>query len=339
MSQQILSQDEVDALLRGMNGDEADPVATAAPETSAPGEARPVDLANQEKVVRGRMPTLELINERFARNIRSGLFHLTRKNPEISVGAVKVQKYSAFLREMVVPTNFNIVGIRPLRGSGLVVCEPTLIFAIIDALYGGIGKFHTRIEGREFSQTERRVIQRLIEVIIEEYKRSWAGVYPLELEHQRSEMQPQFANIANPSEVVVVTSFNVEIGHSTGSIFFCLPYATLAPIRDVLYSTMHGEGDDGDKRWVQLIRDQLQDAELELVIDLASAHATVEELLAMKPGDFVELDLSPKVKAKVNNVPVFDCTYGTSGGRYAIKIDRQLTAGLNANWLGDTHGY
>ena len=150
------------------------------------------------------MPTLEIINERFARNMRIGLFNFIRKSPEVSIGGIKVQKYSAFLREIVVPTNFNIVSVQPLRGSGLIVCDPTLVFAVIDALFGGAGKFHTRIEGRDFSATEQRMIQRLVDVIIAEYKRAWAGIYPLELEYQRSEMQPQFANIATPGEIVVV---------------------------------------------------------------------------------------------------------------------------------------
>ncbi len=173
---------------------------------------RNYNLASQERIVRGRMPTMEIINERFARNIRLGLFNFLRKSPEVSIGSIKVQKYSAFLREIVVPTNFNIVSVRPLRGNGLIVCDPTLVFAVIDALFGGAGKYHTRIEGRDFSATELRIIQRLVEVVTTEYRKAWQGVYPLELEYQRSEMQPQFANIATPGEVVVSTSFTLEIG-------------------------------------------------------------------------------------------------------------------------------
>ncbi|MFQ1046195.1 flagellar motor switch protein FliM, partial [Acinetobacter sp. NIOH-H-8] len=152
------------------------------------------------------------------RNIRIGLFNLIRKSPEVSVGAIKVQKYSAFLREIVVPTNFNIVSVKPLRGSGLVVCDPTLVFAVIDSLFGGNGQFHTRIEGRDFSPTEQRIINRLVDVIREEYKKAWQGIDPLDLEYQRSEMQPQFANVATPSEIVVTTSFTLEIGDTTGTV-------------------------------------------------------------------------------------------------------------------------
>jgi flagellar motor switch protein FliM len=332
MNPQILSQDEVDALLQGITGDDQ----KLEPEQAPKGEARPYDLSGPERIVRARMPTLEAVNERFARNIRGGLFELIRKTAEVAIGGVKVHKYSAFLREIVVPTNFNIVSVKPLRGAGLVVCDPSVVFAAIDALFGGAGKFPTRIEGREFSATEQRVIARLLEVICAEYKKAWQGVYPLELAVERSEMQPQFATIASPSELVVSTSFALEIGEASGALHFCIPYSTLEPIRDLLHSTPQGDTGVHDRRWLDLLSTQVQAAEVDLVAELATARATVEQLLAFKPGDFVELDLDPAIQAKVDGVPVFECTYGTANNRYAIKIDR-LISSSNQGWLGEHH--
>ncbi|ODU08599.1 MAG: flagellar motor switch protein FliM [Rubrivivax sp. SCN 71-131] len=333
MNQQILSQDEVDALLQGITGESQKLEQEELPQ----GGVRDYNLANQERIVRGRMPTLEVINERFARNIRIGLFNLIRKSPEVAIGGIKVQKFSAFLRDIVVPTNFNLVSVRPLRGSGLIVCDPNLVFAVIDSLFGGVGKFHTRIEGRDFSATELRVILRLVECIIAEYRRAWQGIYPLELDYQRSEMQPQFANIATPSEIVVSTHFTLEIGETSGAVHFCIPYSTLEPIRDVLYSTIQGDATEPDRRWVNLLKQQIQAAEVDLVAELGTAPATVEQLLAFKPGDFVELDLDPRIQAKIDGVPVFDCHYGTRNGRYAIKIE-QLLSSSTLSWIGvDNH--
>ena len=332
MSQQILSQDEVDALLQGITGESQ----KLEKEDQPQGGVRDYDISSQERIVRGRMPTMEVISERFARNVRIGLFNFIRKSPEVSIGSIKVQKYSAFLREIVVPTNFNLVNVKPLRGNGLIVCDPTLVFAVIDSLFGGAGKYHTRIEGRDFSHTEQRVILRLVETIITEYRKAWVGIYPLELEYQRSEMQPQFASIASPSEVVVASSFTLEIGDTTGTIHFCVPYSTLEPIRDVLYSTIQGDAVEPDRRWVNLLKQQIQAAEVSLVAELASAHATVEQLMSFKPGDFIELDLNPMIQAKVDGVPVFDAHYGTSNKRYAIKIDRMLT-GSDQGWIGESH--
>ena len=332
MNQQILSQDEVDALLQGITGESQKPEQEVVEE----GAVRTYDISSQERIVRGRMPTMEIINERFARNIRLGVFALIRKSPEISIGGIKVLKYSAFLREIVVPTNFNIVSVRPLRGSGLIVCDPTLVFSVIDALFGGAGKYHTRIEGRDFSPTEQRIISRTVDVIIEAYKKAWAGIYPLELEYQRSEMQPQFANIATPSEIVVATSFTLEIGGSSGTVHICIPYATFEPIRDVLYSTVQGDAAEPDRRWVNLMKQQIQLAEVELVAELGSAPATVEQLLSFKTGDFIELDLQPSIEAKVAGVPVLECHYGISNGKYALKVDQLLT-GATQGWLGESH--
>ena len=331
MNQQILSQDEVDALLQGITG-ESQTLDAQEAQTGV----RNYDIASQERIVRGRMPTMEIINERFARNIRIGLFNLIRKSPEISIGSIKVQKYSAFLREIVVPTNFNVVSVRPLRGSGLIVCEPALVFAVIDALFGGAGKFHTRIEGRDFSPTEQRIISRLVEVVTDEYKKAWSGIYPLELDYQRSEMQPQFANIAAPGEVVIATSFTLEIGDTTGTIHFCIPYSTLEPIRELWYSSVQGDSNEPDRRWVDLMKEQIKSAEVELVAELAHAPATVEQLLSFKPGDFIELDLQPGIECTVAGVPILACHYGTSNGKYALKVDQLLTSS-DVGWLGANH--
>lgn len=319
MSGQFLSQDEVDALLEG---------ASDAPENDAnePGEGvRPYDLATQERIVRGRMPTLELVHERFARNLRIGLFNFMRRNPEIAAGPVKVQKYSAFLRDVVVPTNINIMHVKPLRGSGLLICEPQLVFAVIDSLFGGDGRLHSRIEGRDFSATEQRIIERMLEVVCTEYRKAWSGVYPIELEYARSEMQPQFANIATPSEIVVTAKFDLEIGSVGGSMHLCIPYSTLEPIRETLYSTLQGDSHAGDSRWVVKLSQQIKSAEVELVAELGHARASFADLIGLKAGDFIELDLHETLVARIDGVSVFDCRYGVSNGRYAIKVQNFLT--------------
>ena len=330
MSESFLSQEEVDALLEGVSGESQ---ASVEPQAQK-GEVRTYDMSSQERIVRGRMPTMEVVNERFARNLRLGLFNFIRRTPEISIGTIAVQRFGAFLRELAVPTNFNVVAVRPLRGNALIVCEPSLIFGVIDTLYGGHGKFQTRIEGREFSATELRTIGRLVKVITDEYRKAWAGIYPIELEYQRSEMQPQFANVATPSEIVVSTSFQLEIGEITGAIHFCLPYATLEPIRDVLYSSTQGDSQEVDRRWVNLLTREIQAVEITMVAELAKTRTTVEQLLAMKPGDFIELEREPRIQAKVDGVPLFECHYGTHNTKYAIRIDRSLRA-QDLGWMGE----
>ena len=332
MSNEFLSQDEVDALLKGVNGDED----VASPEEPK-GGVRPYNLAKQERIVRGRMPTLEILNERFARYLRIGLFNFMRKSPEISVGPLKVCKYSEFVRNLVVPTNLNIVQPKPLRGSSLVIFEPTLVFSVVDNLFGGDSRYHTRIEGRDFTQTEQRIIQRMLDVVLDSYTRAWKPVHPLTFEYVRSEMHTQFANIATPSEIVVTTSFSVELGSAGGDIHICIPYATLEPIRDVLYSSTHADNAETDNRWMRMLTKQVQFAEVDLVAQLARTHVTLDQILNMRVGDIVDLDLKPTLEAEVDGVPVFECRYGVLNGQYSIKIDKILSIPPQDNSLGDEH--
>lgn len=319
MSGDFLSQDEVDALLRGVNGEDESEETTE----SAEG-VRPYNLATQERIVRGRMPTLEIINERFARLMRIGLFNFMRRSPEISVGPVKVVKYNEFIRNLVVPTNLNVMSMKPLRGNALFIFDPSLVFSVIDNLFGGDGRYHTRVEGRDFTQTEQRIIQRMLDVVQKEFVTSWAPVFPLTPEYVRSEMHTQFANIATPSEIVVTTSFNIELGAGGGSFHVCIPYATLEPIRDMLYSSMQGDQVEPDKRWVNMLKKQVQMAEVELIAPLADARLTIADIMELRVGDVIPIDIESTVETRVDNVPVFECSYGTSNGQYALKVERIL---------------
>jgi flagellar motor switch protein FliM len=330
MSADILSQDEVDALLKGVSGE---PEAQAEPEqVKGP---RPYNLATQERIVRGRMPTLEIINDRFARLLRVGLFNLLRRNPEIAVDPIKVQKYSEFIRNVVVPTNLNVMQVRPLRGNALFLFEPNLVFAIVDTMFGGGGRYHTRVEGRDFTATENRIIQKLLEVVNENYQKAWAPVYPLEFGFVRSEMHTQFASIATPNEVVVVSTFRLEIGSVAGSINFCLPYSMLEPIRDTLFGSIQGEHAEPDKRWTRMLTRQVQLAEVNMVANFAHIPTTIKQIMNMKAGDIVEFEAEEKVVAEIDGVPMFECAYGTSDGKFALKIDKVLAIRPQDNVLGD----
>jgi flagellar motor switch protein FliM len=319
MTEQFLSQDEVDALLEGVTGE------SQKLEQQEPTEGiRNYDLGNQERIVRGRMPTMEIINERFARNFRVGLFNFMRRSPEISVGPVRVIKYSAFVRDIAVPTNINILSLAPLRGSGLLIFDPNLVFTVIDTLFGGTGKVRFRIEGRDFSPTEQRIIQRLVQVATAEYTKAWGSLFKFDFTHQRSEMHTQFANVASPSEIVVATTFNIEIGDSGGEVHFCFPYASLEPIRDVLYSSLQADGQEPDRRWVRQLTQQVQSAEVELCGELATTPIRLGDLVKLQVGDFVPLPLRDIIPVKVDGVPVMECSFGTVNGHIAVRIERLL---------------
>ena len=318
---EFLSQDEVDSLLKGVTG-EPDEVDTSDESTE---EVRPYNLASQERIVRGRMPTMEIINERFARMLRIGLFNFIRRTPDISVGPVRVLKFGEFVRNLHVPTNLNILLAKPLRGNGLFVFDPNLVFLVVDNMFGGDGRFHTRVEGREFTQTEQRIIQKLLAVALENYEKAWENVSPLKFEFVRAEMNPQFANIATPNEVVIVTSLEIELGGNGGSFHICLPYSMLEPLKDLLFNMVHGEHQAMDHRWLQMLSKQVQSANLELVATLGQAKVTFEQVLKMRTGDIIPLEVDENVIVTVDNVPVMECKYGTFNNQYALKVEKMLS--------------
>jgi flagellar motor switch protein FliM len=326
MADNFLSQEEVDALLKGVNGDQDESNA----QEDASG-VRPYNLATQERIVRGRMPTLEIINERFARLLRIGLFNFLHRSAEVSIGPVRVSKYSEFI------TNLTLVHMKPLRGTALMVFDPNLVFLIVDNLFGGDGRFHTRVEGRDFTQTEQRIIQRVLGIVFENYAKSWEPVYPVEFEYIRSEMNTQFANIATPNEVVVSTTFTVELGPVSGEMHFCTPYSMIEPIRDILTSSLQGETLEADKRWIRLMTQQIQTAEVELIADLGTARMMLGDVLNMKAGDIIPLQVSEIIAAKVDGVPVMECTYGKFNGQYALRVEKLLGPASNEFMQGEDH--
>ncbi len=316
---EFLSQDEVDSLLRGVTGEPDAPKE----DTSKEG-VRPYNMATQERIVRGRMPTMEIINERFARLFRIALYNFIHRSSEVSVGPVKVMKFSEFIRNLPVPANLNLVSVKPLRGTALFIFDPNLVFMVVDSLFGGDGRFHTRVEGREFTQTEHRIIQKLLEVLFDTYTKSWESVQKLEFEFQRSEVNPQFANIATPNEVVVVTTFEVEFTGVGGAIHICMPYAMIEPIRELLYSTMQGDHVIADKRWLHMLAKQIQSADIELTAVLGHANVTLEDVLKMRNDDIIPLDVPENVNVLVDGVPVMECKSGISNAHYALKVEKML---------------
>jgi flagellar motor switch protein FliM len=298
---------------------------------------RDYNMATQERIVRGRMPTMELINERFARYLRVGLFNYMHRNVEVSVNPIKVQKYAEFVRNLVVPTNLNLVLAKPLRGTGLVVFNPKLVFAVIDNMFGGNGRFQTRVEGRDFTPTEQRIIHGLLNVVFTEYSKSWHPVFQIALEYVRSEMNSQFANIATPSEIVVATSFTLEMGDIQSDMHVCFPYSMLEPIRDLLYSTMQSDHLTHDKRWVTMLSQELQGAEVEIVCNLGTARATLRDIVNMRTGDVIPLSVPEFLEAEIDGVPVLKCHSGSRNRQYAIMVEKMIGSSEPLNMLaGDS---
>ena len=316
----LLSQEEIDALLKGVSGEEE-----STSDGSDDSRIRPYDPATQHRVIRERLQALDIINERFARHFRMGLFNLLRRSADITVDSVRYQSYSEFSRNVPVPTNINIIAMKPLRGSGLIVFPPSLVFMVVDNLFGGDGRFLTRSEGREFTNTEQRIIMRLLNLAIDAYSDSWKSVYPLEISFVRSEMQAKFANITNsPNEIVVNTSFNIEVGNLSSHFQVCLPYSMIEPLRELLSNPLNDGHNDQDGTWKLHMAKEIRHSEVELVADFASIPSRIAHVMALKVGDILPLELPETVIGRVDGVPVMECEYGSQQDQHALRVLRMI---------------
>jgi flagellar motor switch protein FliM len=313
----LLSQDEIDALLHGVDSGD---VETNSDETLDPDLVRDYDFASQDRIVRGRLPTLEMINERFARYFRSSLFNMLRRSADISVSGVQMLKFSEFVHSLFVPTSLNIARIPPLRGKSLFVLDPKLVFSVVDNFFGGNGRFHTKIEGRDFTPTEVRVIQMLLGIAFNDLKTAWQPVLDLDFEYVNSEVNPQFANIVSPSEVVVVTTFNVDLEAGGGDFYICLPYSMLEPIRELLDAGMQSDRGERDERWEVAMREEVMGASVEISSVLGEATLPLRVLAGLQVGDIIPLDVEDTVEVCAEQLPVFRGKLGVHNSSYSIKI-------------------
>ena len=314
----VLSQDEIDALLHGV-----DSGAVKTEDVIAPGEVRQYDFTNQVRIVRGRMPTLEMINERFARLFRASLFNMLRRTPEVAVAPIKMQKFSEYVHSLHVPTNLNLVKILPLRGTGLIVLDPKFVFAVVDNFFGGNGRF-AKIEGREFTATETRVIHMLLKHIFAGLKEAWSHVARLDIEYINSEINPHFANIVSPTEIVVITSFHVELDGGGGDVHITMPYAMIEPMRELLDAGVASDRVEHDERWVTALKEEIEDAEVELSTMLGRSRVTMQQLLDMKVGDILPCDFAGKATVFAEDVPIFRGAFGVSHGQQAVQIEERV---------------
>jgi flagellar motor switch protein FliM len=316
----LLSQDEIDALLHGVDSGD---VATES-DVGERGGVNSYDFTSQDRIVRGRLPTLEMINERFARLFRTSLFNLLRRSADLAVSGIQMQKFSEFVHSLFVPTSLNMIKVSPLRGKGLFVIDPKLVFSVVDNYFGGTGRFHTKIEGRDFTPTENRVVQLLLNRAFDDLTQAWRPVFRVAFQYSGSEVNPQFANIVSPSEVVVVTSFHVDLESGGGDFHICLPYSMIEPIRELLDAGVQSDRGERDERWERSLRDEILAAQVELTSTLAEVSMSVKQLAGLKKGDIIAFDMPEEVDVEAAEVPVFKGRLGVSDGNYALKVTQWI---------------
>ncbi|MGY6277677.1 flagellar motor switch protein FliM [Methylomonas sp. MgM2] len=319
----LLSQDEIDALLHGVDDGDIDTVPDEDQEEAR--ATRLYDFNSQERIVRGRMPTLEMVNERFARYFRISLFNFLRRAAEISVSGIQVQKFSEFIQSLFVPTNLNVIRMSPLRGRALIIMEPRLVFTAVDNFFGGGGQFYNKVEGREFTPTEMRIIRLILDLVFKDLAEAWKPVMDVNFDYVNSEVNPQFANIVSPSEIVVISTIHVELEGGGGDINMALPYTMIEPIRELLDAVTSDRGEI-DGRWQESLRTEIMRSQVTLSSNLIEKEMLISDVIELKKGDVIPFEMPESVLLDVENVPVFRGKLGLSDGNYAIEIIEKISS-------------
>nr|WP_319555121.1 flagellar motor switch protein FliM [uncultured Vibrio sp.] len=316
----LLSQDEIDALLHGV--DDVDDIDESIDDD--PNGAVSFDFSSQDRIVRGRMPTLELINERFARHMRISLFNMLRKTAEVSINGVQMMKFGEYQNTLYVPTSLNMVRFRPLKGTALITMEARLVFILVENFFGGDGRFHAKIEGREFTPTERRIIQLLLKVVFEDYKEAWSPVMGVEFEYLDSEVNPSMANIVSPTEVIVVSSFHIEVDGGGGDFHVVMPYSMVEPIRELLDAGVQSDKMETDVRWSSALREEIMDCPVNFRVNLLEKNISLRDLMELQPGDIIPIEMPEHATMFVEDLPTYRVKMGRAEDKLAVQISQEI---------------
>lgn len=313
----VLHQDEIDALINSVENGRIDAGASG---EHAIEKAYPYDLCSHERVVRGRMPTLDMINERFARYLKLAMFNLFRRKIEVEPSVVETVKFSEYTHSLDFPSNINFIRVTPFKGTALIVLAPELLFVLVDAFFGGSGRFRSLFKDREFTPVEMRVVNILLQQIFTDLRKAWEPVYRTDFEYIKSEVNPHFANIVSPSEVVVVSEFRIDMEGNGGTLHITLPYSMLEPVRELLATGVQSDRVEFNENWGKILKEELKDVKVGMTCTLAETTINLRELMSISAGDIIMIDIPTQVVARLEDVPTYRCEYGTSHGHNSVKV-------------------
>lgn len=322
--EKILSQDEVDALLRGVGSGEVD---TSPKADAPPTGTRPYDLLNQERIIRGRMPTLDMINDRFIRLEAISWANTLRKVIDFSIVSTQIMKFGEVVKKFPLPSSLNIFHIDAFRGHGLFVMDAMLVYLLVDHFFGGSGQTHVKPEGRDFTLIQQRIIKTIVGLAFADLQKAWEPVHQFKVQHVRSESNPQFAMVVSSSEIVVAVKFQVQIEENTRDLFMIYPYAMLEPIKEKLYSGFISDHLEQDAPWTMRFKEQLNECSVQAMVQLGTARVRVRDVLNFSPGDVVMLDQSPgdPIPCFVEGLPKLHGNAVVMKGNQAFRVSRVLS--------------
>lgn len=322
--EKILSQEEIDALLKGVVSGEVDTAPKEATEEAT--SIKGYDLFNQERIIRGRMPTMEMINDRFIRRQSVVWTSMFREAIDFVVVGTQVIKFGEFLKKVPMPSSLNVFHMAPLRGSALFVMDAFLVYLIVDYFFGGKGQTHVKPEGRDFTPVQLRIIKKLLLQSLVDLEKAWQAVVPIKVEYLRSESNPQFAMVVSASEIVIAVTLQVILGETARELYIVYPYSMLEPIKEKLYSGLVSDHLDQNDEWGRRFQERLHECPLPIAVRLGTATVTVKDVMNFSPGDVILLDQHPgdPLDCYIEGHHKFQGSPGIYKGNHACRVTKVL---------------
>jgi flagellar motor switch protein FliM len=320
---QVLSQEEINSLLRGLSEGslEEDSI-----EQQQQQNVKKFDLANQERIIRGRMPTMELIHDRFARQFRTHLAKFLGRTCFANVGAIEMVKFGLFMKKLPLPSSLHIVRMPPLSGYALIVVSAPLVFGVIDGLFGGSGQGRVKIEGREYTPIESRLIGKVVMMALEVLKDAWAPIHSVDFVYVRSEFNPLAIAIVPPTDVVIIVTIEVELEQESTTLTICMPYSTLEPLRGKLATGFQSTRLEVDSGAMKRMETSIKQTMCSMSVQLARGAIKTSDFLKLGVGDTITLDTNPTDEARImiEGAPKFYGYVGSYRGNRAVRITRDI---------------
>jgi flagellar motor switch protein FliM len=319
----VLSQEEVDSLLGGIGEGKVE-TGTGVPEIE--GVVQAYDFSQKSVPVHLRLPALGMINERFINLVNESLSASIGSVVDVSVAEIDSVKFGDFCRSLPLPASLNIFKIEPLRGFAILVFEGWLVFAFVDAIFGGKCVSHVKLEGKSFTAIEGKITSRVVDTVLGALQKAWADVQELKMVCTRTEIDPQFAGIAKPNDIIIATRFNVNVGNFAGGMTVCLPYVMIEPIRKKLRDKFKGEKIETDQTWQKHIESRIQELDINFKCILGTIKITGRELLGMKADDVLLMNqkADDPVVVSVGNKIRFIGYQGSINNKKAVRISEKI---------------
>ncbi|MDI1351448.1 MAG: flagellar motor switch protein FliM [bacterium] len=339
----VLSQEEIDALLEAVDDTEDEKESSETPHEASGDKfgadqnnsfiagaisendtVKAINFTGQEQIAKGQLPVLDKIYDRAVRLFMTDIYNLTSKDFEITQDPLLIVKHRDFMTTLPNPSLMSVYKFKPLRGKGIILFDSIFVYDLVDYYFGGSTQFFAQKDKTDYTATEIRVMDVVVKKLIENLGHAWRPILNLDITKFSEETNPQLVNIAEPEDMLLIARFSLNFGRESGSFYFIIPYSMVEPIKQQLELGASRSDDEIDPNWIKSLKEELMDVELTVSSHMAQTTSTLGVIMALQTGDFIPLDIHDEVSLDIEGTPSFTATLGSANDKRALKIIKTI---------------